>query len=298
MPPTLRAPVLVPGVGNGYRQPSARRSRTAAELVRAVPPRAPRRAAAARPRPARGDAGAVARRAARRSRSRPTDRSRCSATSNARAGVRVATTGAHVGPARVPRRRRGARRAAGAGQGAGHRPAHARCRARRRRRGCPHACVPTCRRRSTRAWAVALEELVRTAPARRRARAVLRRACLVQWRRGDAPLDREAAIDVLSGALAAVECTTGVHVCGDGDLALALEAGPQVLGIEVRDELVQRHGRRRALPRRRRLDRVGRGADRSTGRRIGRSALARAGRRCGASSRAAAATRCRCARAG
>ena len=50
---------------------------------------------------------------------------------------------------------------------------------------------------------------------------------LVSWRRDDAPLDRESAIDVLSGALAAVDCITGVHVCSDGDLALALEAGPR-----------------------------------------------------------------------
>ncbi len=58
------------------------------------------------------------------------------------------------------------------------------------------------------------------------------------------------------------------------------------------------HGRPGALPRRRRLDRVGRGADGSSGRRVGRSALARARRACGASSRGAAATRCRCAHAG
>ena len=62
---------------------------------------------------------------------------------------------------------------------------------------------------------------------------------LVAWRRGDAPLDRESAIDVLSGALAAVDCVTGVHVCGDGDLGLALEAGPQVLGVEVSEALVR-----------------------------------------------------------
>ena len=53
------------------------------------------------------------------------------------------------------------------------------------------------------------------------------------------PLDRESAIDVLSGALAAVDCVTGVHVCGDGDLGLALEAGPQVLGVEVSEALVR-----------------------------------------------------------
>ena len=43
---------------------------------------------------------------------------------------------------------------------------------------------------------------------------------------------------MLSGALAAADCITGVHVCGDGDLGLALEAGPQVLGVEVREALV------------------------------------------------------------
>ena len=44
---------------------------------------------------------------------------------------------------------------------------------------------------------------------------------------------------MLSGALAAVDCVTGVHVCGDGDLGLALESGPQVLGVEVSEALVR-----------------------------------------------------------
>jgi hypothetical protein len=62
---------------------------------------------------------------------------------------------------------------------------------------------------------------------------------LVKWRGAEGPLDREAAIDVLSGSLAAVDCVTGVHVCGDGDALLALEAGPQVIGVEVSDDLVR-----------------------------------------------------------
>jgi hypothetical protein len=62
---------------------------------------------------------------------------------------------------------------------------------------------------------------------------------LVSWRRGDGVLDRERAIDVLSGSLADVDCVTGVHVCGDGDVALALAAGPEVLGVEVSDDLVE-----------------------------------------------------------
>src|SRR5262245_22623229 len=91
---------------------------------------------------------------------------------------------------------------------------------------------------AVRAWAVALEELV----ARRLPDSSLivffDEPSLVTWRRGSAPLEREPAIDLLSGALAAVDWTTGVHVCGDGDVGLALEAGPHVLGVEVGDDLV------------------------------------------------------------
>jgi len=54
----------------------------------------------------------------------------------------------------------------------------------------------------------------------------------------DAPIDRERATDLLSGSLAAVACTVGVHVCGRGDLRLALDAGPQILGVEVSDDVL------------------------------------------------------------
>jgi hypothetical protein len=90
-----------------------------------------------------------------------------------------------------------------------------------------------------RAWSVALEEFLGAHLPHTSIVLFLDEPALVAWRRGDALLDREAAIDVLSGALAAVDCMTGVHVCGDGDLGLALEAGPQVLGIEVDDALVR-----------------------------------------------------------
>lgn len=90
-----------------------------------------------------------------------------------------------------------------------------------------------------RAWAGALESLVATRLPDSSLVLFFDEPALVSWRRGDASLDREAAIDVLSGALAAVDCATGVHVCGDGDVALALEAGPQVLGIEVSPDLVR-----------------------------------------------------------
>jgi hypothetical protein len=62
---------------------------------------------------------------------------------------------------------------------------------------------------------------------------------LVLWRRGRGPIDHESAVDLLSGALAAATCTTGVHACGDADLRLALEAGPHVLGVEVSHALVE-----------------------------------------------------------
>ena len=91
----------------------------------------------------------------------------------------------------------------------------------------------------TRAWSVAVEELVGAQLPDAGLVLFFDEPALVSWHRGDEPLDRESAIDVLSGALASVDCVTGVHVCSDGDVALALEAGPEVLGVEVNDDLVQ-----------------------------------------------------------
>src|SRR5947208_11748768 len=92
---------------------------------------------------------------------------------------------------------------------------------------------------ATRAWSVAVEELVATTLPDAGLVLFFDEPALVSWQRGVDPLERESAIDVLSGALAAVECVTGVHVCGDGDVALALEAGPEVLGVEVSEDLVR-----------------------------------------------------------
>jgi hypothetical protein len=92
---------------------------------------------------------------------------------------------------------------------------------------------------ASRAWSVAVERLVASRLPGAGLVLFFDEPALVAWRRGDGPLDRESAIDVLSGALAAVDCVTGVHVCGDGDVGLALEAGPQVLGVEVGDDLVR-----------------------------------------------------------
>ena len=118
------------------------------------------------------------------------------------------------------------------------------------RAGSPQGCLwfpagmpaPRAFRRAaavTRAWSVAIEQLLEARLPDVGLVLFLDEPSLVSWRRDDAPLDREAAIDVLSGALAAVDSMTGVHVCGDGDLALALEAGPEVLGVEVSDDLVE-----------------------------------------------------------
>jgi hypothetical protein len=57
---------------------------------------------------------------------------------------------------------------------------------------------------------------------------------LVQWRAAeDPPLDAEYATDVLSAALAAPSCHTGVHVCGAGELPVALAAGPGIVHVDV-----------------------------------------------------------------
>ncbi len=87
--------------------------------------------------------------------------------------------------------------------------------------------------RLAREWARALEQL-----AAERLPATSRVLCfdepaLVQWRHGTAPLDRETATDILSGALAAPRCLTAVHVCGSGDLRLALDAGPRLVHFDV-----------------------------------------------------------------
>jgi hypothetical protein len=54
------------------------------------------------------------------------------------------------------------------------------------------------------------------------------------------PLSPDTAIDLLSGALAAIETTTmvGVHHCGAGDWAAIAASGPSILSLPARPELV------------------------------------------------------------
>jgi hypothetical protein len=61
---------------------------------------------------------------------------------------------------------------------------------------------------------------------------------LVLWRHDRAPIERDEAVDVLSGSLAAIRGISGVHVCGDGDVRVAFEAGPTVLGAPVSPALL------------------------------------------------------------
>jgi hypothetical protein len=84
-----------------------------------------------------------------------------------------------------------------------------------------------------RAWLAALSSLFRDRLPDTELLLFLDEPALTRWRGDRAELPRDAAIDLLSGAFAATSCTTGVHVCGDGDVALAIAAGPDVLGVEV-----------------------------------------------------------------
>ncbi|MBI2168508.1 MAG: hypothetical protein HYU28_03260 [Actinobacteria bacterium] len=61
---------------------------------------------------------------------------------------------------------------------------------------------------------------------------------LTAWASDSAPIEREQAVDILSGVLAGIDAVTGVHVCGEGDRRMAIEAGPAIVGFEVRPSVL------------------------------------------------------------
>jgi hypothetical protein len=58
------------------------------------------------------------------------------------------------------------------------------------------------------------------------------------------PIAPDTAIDLVSGALAAIEtrAVSGLHVCGDADWASLISAGPQILSMPVRDSVITNAG--------------------------------------------------------
>jgi hypothetical protein len=91
--------------------------------------------------------------------------------------------------------------------------------------------------RTARAWSRALQELVATRLPAAAVVVCFDEPALVRWARTAAPgddlVDRETATDILSAALAAPTCLTAVHVCGPGDLRIALNAGPRLVHFDV-----------------------------------------------------------------
>lgn len=85
----------------------------------------------------------------------------------------------------------------------------------------------------------AIEELVTATLGRVGLCCVLDEPVLARWPEAGGPLPREQAIDLLSAVLASVRGVAGVHVCGDGDVRLAFEAGPKVLAVPATGHLLR-----------------------------------------------------------
>jgi methionine synthase II (cobalamin-independent) len=93
--------------------------------------------------------------------------------------------------------------------------------------------------RAARAWARAYERYCAAALPETDLVVFFDEPALVLWRDDEGPYDRELATDVLSTALAGPAAVTGVHVCGPGDVRLAVAAGPDVVHLDIehlRDE--------------------------------------------------------------
>jgi hypothetical protein len=87
--------------------------------------------------------------------------------------------------------------------------------------------------RTCRAWAGAMEELVGERLPDSDLVLFFDEPALVRWRNDCPPIEREAATDLLSTALASVQAVSGVHACGRADLRLALDAGPQMIHLDI-----------------------------------------------------------------
>jgi hypothetical protein len=88
------------------------------------------------------------------------------------------------------------------------------------------------------AWTDALGTLLLRRAANSQHVVVLDEPGLVEWEDDDPPIAREDAVDLLSSALAGISGVTGVHACGSSERRMAVEAGPSVVGFEVRDDVV------------------------------------------------------------
>jgi hypothetical protein len=91
--------------------------------------------------------------------------------------------------------------------------------------------------RAARLWSRALQELVAERLPDATLLCCFDEPALVRWNT-DAEIDldlvdRETATDLLSSALAAPNCFTAVHVCGRGNLRLALDAGPRLVHFDI-----------------------------------------------------------------
>lgn len=86
-------------------------------------------------------------------------------------------------------------------------------------------------------WALALRELFAARVPDTVPLIVFDEPGLVSWARRRAPVDRDTAIDTLSAVLSATPAATGVHVCGDGDISMAIDAGPTIVACERRDQV-------------------------------------------------------------
>jgi hypothetical protein len=87
--------------------------------------------------------------------------------------------------------------------------------------------------RVARDWAVAVEDYFGAALPDSELVLFFDEPALIEWHGDDGPLEREFATDLLSAALAACTCTSGVHVCGAGAVSVALAAGPEIVHVDV-----------------------------------------------------------------